>query len=191
MAPPRAPWKRMILPASVLSLFLVSYVDYVTGYEILFFVFYFVPVALCGWYLGWWSTLGMALLSGISWFFVDRLSEHVYPHEGMRYWNAFICTVAFAIIGVALRWLRHALDEQRRAREELRKALDDLKNSTEEIRKLQSDFQVVCAWTKQVRVDGQWMPFDKFLAEKMHLSVSHGISPEALERLKNELGGTP
>ncbi len=176
-----------MLLVSLLSLLVVSYIDYVTGYEILFFVFYFVPVALCGWYLGWWSTLGMAGLCGVSWFVVDRLSQHFYPHEALRYWNASICTIAFAIIGVGLQWLRRVLEQQRRAQEQLRKALEDLEHSTEEIRKLQSDLQVVCAWTKQVRVDGRWIAFDKFLAEKLHLSISHGISPEAMERLKKEL----
>ncbi len=73
-----------VLLASLLSLLLVSYVDYITGYEFLFFVFYFIPVVLCGWFLGLWSAMGMAMLSGVSWFVVDRLSGHFYPHEGFR-----------------------------------------------------------------------------------------------------------
>ncbi len=182
---PAVRWR--VVLASLLSLALVSYVDYVTGYELLFFVFYFFPVSLCGWYLGRPTTLVMAILGGASWFMVDRLSGHVYPNEAIRVWNASICLAAFAIIGLVLQRLRRALAEQERARQKLAGALADLSRSTEEISKLQTELQVVCAWTKRIRIDGQWMAFDKFLAEKLHLSVSHGISPEALEAAIREL----
>ena len=170
-----------VVLVSLLSLALVSYIDYITSYELLFFVFYFFPVSLCGWYLGRPTTLAMAVVSGASWFFVDRLSGHAYPHEAYRYWNSFICLAAVAIIGLALQQLRRALAEEQRAKQELVKAMADLSRTTAEIRQLQTDLQVVCAWTKRIRVDGEWMAFDQFLAEKLHLSISHGISPEALE----------
>src|SRR5664279_1255416 len=64
--------------ASLLCLATVSYVDYATGYEFLFFVFYFIPVGVCGWYMGRLATLNMALFSGVSWFFVDLFSDHHY-----------------------------------------------------------------------------------------------------------------
>src|SRR5690242_12648824 len=108
-------WRTKILLMSLLSLCLVSYVDYITGYELLFFVFYFIPVALCAWSLGLGRTLGMAVLSGVSWFVVDRLSGHRYPHEVFRYWNSFICFVAFASIGWVLHHLRQAQAQQQRA----------------------------------------------------------------------------
>ena len=46
-----------IIVVSLLCLATVSYVDYVTGYEMLFFVFYFIPVGVCGWYMGRLATL--------------------------------------------------------------------------------------------------------------------------------------
>jgi len=45
---------------SLLCLATVSYVDYITGYEFLFFVFYFIPVGICEWYMGRLGTLSMA-----------------------------------------------------------------------------------------------------------------------------------
>jgi hypothetical protein len=183
-----------VLPASLLCLALVSYADYVTGNDMLFFLFYYVPVALCAWYLGWRSTLGMAVISGISWFAVDWLSGPHYSQEAIRYWNSVICFVAFALMGLVLYRLREALSGQQRAQAELARAYDELARSAEEVCKLQSGLQVVCAWTKRIRVDGQWMPFDKFLAEKLHISVSHGLSPEALEHVRKALeaeGQTP
>ncbi len=177
----------LVILASVAVLTAVSYVDYVTGYESLFFVFYFIPVALCAWYLGRWASLLMSLLSAVSWFVVDVASDHQYPHEGIRYWNAFTCFLAFGVLGWVLSRLRHSLQQARTAREELARALEDLRRSTEEFRELQNEFQVVCAWTQRIRIGGKWMPLDEFLRERLHVTVSHGISPEALEEIRNEL----
>ncbi len=47
--------------------------------------------------------------------------------------------------------------------------------------------QVVCAWTKRIRVEGKWMTFDEFLKNYLHFNLSHGISPEAMERLAKEI----
>jgi len=175
--------------ASLLSLAAVSYIDYVTGYESLFFVFYFIPVGLCGWYLGRFVALTMALLSGASWFVVDVLSDHHYPHELIRYWNSLTCFLAFAILGFVLRHLRLSRDEERKARRELEQALAELQESTREIRNLQGQLQVVCAWTHRIRLEGKWVTLDEFLTNKLNVKISHGISPEALAEIKRELEG--
>jgi len=187
VGPVSARSRALILLASILSLALVSYLDYATGNDLLFFVFYFVPVALCGWFLGLPSTLGLSALSGFGWFAVDRLSGHYYPHEFIGYWNSVICFVAFAAMGLLLHYLPRTQLRQQQAQEELSRALEDLRRSTEEIRSLQSELQVVCAWTKRIRINGQWIPLEKFLSDKLHLSISHSISPEALERLTKTL----
>jgi hypothetical protein len=177
---------------SLLCLATVSYVDYITGYEMLFFVFYFIPVALCGWYLGKLGMFSVAVLSGACWFLVDVLSGHHYPHEAIRYWNSFICFLAFAIIGFGLHHLKRSRDKEQESRRELEKALAELQDSTREIRNLQSQLQVVCAWTQRLRLEGKWVTLDEFLTSKLNLRISHGISPEALAEIKRELSkGAP
>jgi K+-sensing histidine kinase KdpD len=177
-----------VVLVSVLTLATVSYVDYVTGYELLFFVFYFIPVGLCGWYLGRVATVSMALLSGVSWFFVDLLSEHHYPHEVFRYWNSFICFLAFAILGFVLHRLKQSLDKEERARRDLEQSLAMIKTSTQEIQKLQSGLQVVCAWTNRIKLEGKWVTLNEFLTSKLNVKVTHGISPEAFAEIQKQLG---
>jgi GAF domain-containing protein len=41
------------------------------------------------------------------------------------------------------------------------------------------EFVTVCAWTKRAKIDGEWLTFDEFLTQKMGLTVSHGIHPDA------------
>jgi len=117
--------------ASLLCLATVSYVDYVTGYEFLFFVFYFIPVGLCGWYLGRLATFNLAVLSGVCWFLVDVLSDHHYSYEVIRYWNSFTCFLAFAIVGFAVHHLKRSRDKEQKSRRELEKALAELQDSRE------------------------------------------------------------
>jgi hypothetical protein len=180
---PKLSFRLKVILASVGNLVALSYIDYLTGYQFLFFIFYFIPVALCGWYLGRPTVVSMAVLSGVSWCFTDILSDHHYPHEVFRYFNSFMCFLAFAAIGLLLQGLRRSLQEQRCARLELQEALDNLNRSTEQIRKLKGQLQVVCAWTKRVNVEGKWIGLDEFLTSQLDAKVSYGVSPEAMKEI--------
>ncbi|HWC59570.1 MAG TPA: hypothetical protein VHC44_07730, partial [Verrucomicrobiae bacterium] len=142
---------------SILSLVAMAYVDYVTGYELVFSAAYLIPVSVCAWYLNrravWW----MSIASGISAFYVDRLSGYPYSHFMIRYWNSLMCLAISLTTGLLLHRLKRTLEERQQMNVELQSALDELKRSTEEIRKLQNGLQVVCAWTKQIKVNDQWM----------------------------------
>jgi K+-sensing histidine kinase KdpD len=177
-------WFRLkVICASVASLISLSYIDYLTGYQFLFFVFYFAPVAVCGWHMGRLAVVCMAILSGVSWCFVDILSNHHYPFEVFRYFNSFICFLAFATIGLLLQRLRHSLSEQWVVRRQLEHALAELTRATEESVKLQHQLHVICAWTKRINIEGQWIPLDEFLTDKLNAKVSYGVSPEAMQEV--------
>jgi hypothetical protein len=179
----KIPWK--VILASLGNLLAVSYIDYLTGYQFLFFVFYFIPVALCGWYLGRMSVFCMAVSTGMCWCFVDILSHHHYPSELVRYANSFICFVAFGAIGVLVQVLRHSLGEQLKIRRQLEQALEEIQRSTAETRKLQGQLQVVCAWTKRINIEGKWIALDEFLTNKLNAKVTYGVSPEAMQEVLN------
>ena len=42
----------------------------------------------------------------------------------------------------------------------------------------------VCAWTRRVHWKGNWITFEEYLAKRFNLRCTHGISEEAMERLK-------
>jgi K+-sensing histidine kinase KdpD len=174
-------WKQFL--ASVAALAVVSYMDYLTGSEVLLVVFYFIPIAICAWHQRRETVLLLALVGGVCWVLADYYSGHQYSHPLYYFWNGFICFASFAAFGLVLHRLKASLDEQARGREELAKALDELKASTSEIQKLQKELHVVCAWTNRIRIEGQWMTFNKFLTRHLHLNVSHGMSPEAEDNM--------
>ncbi|MGA2029110.1 MAG: CHASE3 domain-containing protein [Verrucomicrobiota bacterium] len=54
------------------------------------------------------------------------------------------------------------------------------------IEKLQN-FVTVCAWSGQVKYEGKWIRVDEYLHRRFGASISHGISQEAMMKMKQEL----
>jgi len=46
----------------------------------------------------------------------------------------------------------------------------------------------ICMWTKQVRIDGEWIPIERYLTEHCGIRLTHGISREAAEKVLREEG---
>ena len=45
----------------------------------------------------------------------------------------------------------------------------------------------LCAWTRSVEYEGEWISFEEYLRRRFNLSATHGISPEAIEKIQSEL----
>ncbi len=45
----------------------------------------------------------------------------------------------------------------------------------------------VSAWSRKIRVDGKWISFEEFLVDKLGMSVTHGIDPEAAQTFRDRL----
>lgn len=173
--------------ASILSLFAMAYIDYITGYELVFSAAYLIPVSLCAWHFGRRAVLWMSLASGLAAFVVDAIDGHSYSHFMIQYWNSFTCVLISLITGLLLLRLKRTLEDRKRMNIDLQQALEELKRSTEEIRKLQSGLQIVCAWTKQIKVGDRWMTPDEFLSTQLHLKISHGMSPQASRDFETQI----
>lgn len=49
------------------------------------------------------------------------------------------------------------------------------------------DMIVVCAWTHRVKVNGQWISIRDFLTDQLGYAVSHGMCPDQVEKMRQEL----
>lgn len=65
--------------------------------------------------------------------------------------------------------------------------VNELRAAQQESLALRQRLHTVCAWTKRIKYDGRWMPMDEFLSRYLHLQLSHGISEEAAESLRETL----
>ena len=172
---------------SIISLLLMTYIDYITGYELVFSAAYLIPVSLCAWYFGRRAVWLMSFASGFASWFVDLLSKRSYSHSMIQYWNGFMCFLVSLITGLLLHRLKQIFKEREKMNDDLQNTLEELKRSTEEIRKLQNGLQVVCAWTNRIKVGEQWMTPDEFLTTQLHLKISHGMSPEASREFEQDI----
>jgi K+-sensing histidine kinase KdpD len=178
-------WK--IAAAVGISFVLVCYLDYLTGYQLTVSLLYLIPIFLCGWFCARLAVVCTALLIGTGFWITDKFSGHIYPHESFRLWNSFNRFAVFLIVGLIIHRLRKVLDEKERINQALKKSLEDLAKFTEEIQKLQSGLQIVCAWTKRIKVGEQWLTPEEFLKDKFHLKLTHTISPEAYQEIVGQL----
>jgi hypothetical protein len=44
----------------------------------------------------------------------------------------------------------------------------------------------LCAWTKKIELDGEWVTIEEFLQRELGVSITHGITREAAENLRKQ-----
>jgi hypothetical protein len=106
--------------------------DYLTGYEFGFFIFYFIPVAISSWYCGRRLGLQVAFGSAIVWYLSDKYTHHPYSHAYFIYWEMFMRLLSFLTTTLTISRIRDmVLSEERMLAELLtvKQELECLKQS--------------------------------------------------------------
>ena len=178
-----------VLLAAGASLAVVVYLGCATSEDFHLYLFYFIPVALCAWNLGLIEVALMAALGAAGWSFAEVNAGRVGLGWGQWFWNAFISLMSLLVLGLIIHRHRQHLREQKRRHDELQQTVAELQHANDEVRKLQGKLQVVCAWTKRIKVEGKWMTYEEFLKRHLNINLSHGMSPEACEKFSQEIAG--
>jgi hypothetical protein len=124
--PPSPKRDRAINACSVLVLLLIGWLDYITGYEFGFFIFYFIPVSISAWFAGRRSGLVIACASAICWYLSDRLTYHPYSKAYFIYWEMFMRLVSFLTTALTIARIRQMLMREVQLNDQLQAALDEL-----------------------------------------------------------------
>jgi signal transduction histidine kinase len=85
----------------------LGYVDYVTGYEQTFLLFYLVPIGLATWFDSFWMGLAFSVLSIIAWVTSDVAAG--VPTVGL--WNIGMALASYVVFTTLLYKLRTLLKE--------------------------------------------------------------------------------
>lgn len=174
-----APWLQMV--AIIAGVAVIGGLDWVTGYELSFFVFYFIPISFAAWRLGLPAALLTVALSGTSWFFADLFAGHSYTTILYEIWSTMTRFAAFIAIGWSVARMRQMLDHERQIAEKLRQALSEIK--------VLENFLPICAECKKIRdKDGQWQELEEYIGEHSNTQFSHGYCPECAKRAIEEVG---
>lgn len=96
----------VLVTAGLGMLGVIGTVDYLTGFETMFSLFYLVGVGLATWFVGKWFGLLMSLLSVAVWITGDVAAGARYSNPLVPIWNALILMVSYASAVLLLSSLR-------------------------------------------------------------------------------------
>lgn len=105
----------------------LGYVDYLTGPELAFSIFYLLPVMLGTWYAGTAGGVVVSFVSTVIWLYADLMWDHPYEYADVPYWNSATRLAFFLVVLLLLKVIRRELD--RRANEAFTDHLTGLANS--------------------------------------------------------------
>ncbi len=102
------------------SITILGIIDYVTGPELAFSIFYLLPIMLVAWLVNRRTAVYISVLGAIVWLLADVLSKEWYVPPSIRwipYWNAVVRLGFFLIITSIVSALKQSTDrETERAR---------------------------------------------------------------------------
>jgi diguanylate cyclase (GGDEF)-like protein len=91
----------------------VGVLDFLTGYELAFSLFYLIPVSLVAWHAGQRLGILTSLASAIVWLTADVAAGNFYSHPFIYAWNTLIRLGFFIVTVLLLSTLRSALQRER------------------------------------------------------------------------------
>ena len=104
----------LTLFTSTLLVIIIGLVDYLTGYQISFSIFYLIPILWATWKNGKISGIIISSLSAIIWLEADLLTQHFYTHPAIPYWNAFMRFGVFILVTLLLNALKYSLENEKK-----------------------------------------------------------------------------
>jgi hypothetical protein len=148
-------WTHLALGAGILLL------DLFASDFLLFPILFVIPVALSAWFCNARLAYALAVLLPLGRLLTDEFVHHPSPFV----YIVANCAIRMAVL-VLLAFLVSRTARQTRALEQ----------------KVQS-LVTVCAWSRTVEYEGEWISFEKYLLRRFNVNTSHGISPAEAEKV--------
>jgi hypothetical protein len=159
----------------------IGLVDWQTGYELNFFVFYFLPISFSAWRLGLGPSIISAVMCALVWFGADLMSGHVHASHGHAVWNTIVRLISFLAIGWLVQKIRSLLTAERERSDTLHQTLAEIK--------VLEGLLPICAECKKIRdSEGQWHQMEDYISGHSEIQFSHGYCPECARRALEQAG---
>ena len=92
--------------------FALGFLDYLTGFEFSFSLFYLVPVSIAAWAVNRTSALFIAAVSSMTWYFSNILAGQDYSTPALGYWNTIVRLGFFVIVSLLLFHLKMTMQHE-------------------------------------------------------------------------------
>ena len=198
-----------IMPLGFLALLLVAALDYLTGPEMSFSIFYLLPVGAAAWFAGRQAGILMATAGGICWLLAERLWGVPYSHFLIPYWNALIRLGIFLVVAYLLSALKlwneqleervrekttsltNEIEERKRSEAERERLIRQLEEALANVKQLKG-LLPICASCKRIRDDrGYWNQIEEYIRKHTEAEFTHGLCPECARKLYPDLYQNP
>ena len=94
-------------------IFVLAWLDYQTGYEIAFSVFYLLPVTLTAFFFKRQYGIFIAAVCSLLWGYINQTAGQTYSHEWILYWNEFTRFAYFAFTVILFCDLHDAVHKEK------------------------------------------------------------------------------
>lgn len=177
----KSSWAWGTVTVGILLIF--GILDWYTGHELNFLVFYFIPVFIATWFFGLIVSVTLAIICAMVWFAADHLSGHTYTSSIYAVWNTLIRLISFLVIVWCVAKVRDLLNRERQTAETLRRSLSEIK--------ILETFLPICAQCKKIRnKQGEWQHLEDYFGQHANAKFSHGYCPECARKTIAEAGLT-
>lgn len=105
----------MVVTLGVLLVMSIGAVDYMTGPDLSFSIFYLIPVSYVVWHSERRLGILMSFIAALAWLAVDLSSGQVYSHFLFAYWNALVRLGFFLAVTYLLSALKGAQQREKLA----------------------------------------------------------------------------
>lgn len=150
---------------------LIGVIDYLTGYEVAFSIFYLIPISLCTWFVRRQIGILLSIAGALSWLITDLQAGHPYSHPAIPYWNAMVRLGFFLIVTYALAALRTSQERKEWLIGELETTLAKVK--------LLEGILPVCSFCKKIRDENdRWYTMEGYITSHSEAQFSHTFCPD-------------
>jgi diguanylate cyclase (GGDEF)-like protein len=91
----------------------IGLLDYLTGAELAFSLFYLIPISMVAWLTGQWFGVIMSIVSASVWLVADIAAGNSYSHPLIFVWNTLIRFGFFVVVTMLLSFLKKSLEHEK------------------------------------------------------------------------------
>ncbi len=106
---------------AIIAIVLVAILDYLTGYEISFSIFYLGPIIFLSWYTTRTSGLIACVACAILWTVLDLKAGHVHNQNWIPIWNGLVRLGFFTLTSLGVSFVKKQFEIQQAANDELQR----------------------------------------------------------------------
>ncbi len=102
-----------IITTAIMMVIMLGVLDYLTGYEFSFSIFYLLPVLFAGWFAGKLPAAVVSFLSSTSWLCAELLAGKTYSHFAILAWNSIMLLLFFLLFAYLLDAIHTLLEKEK------------------------------------------------------------------------------